>query len=640
MSLFCRKWAMVFLLASFMHGAALAQKMPPPVDVSGKEPVKYVGSAQTDRHFYHGGLRHAVGVHRYQVVRANRSNPPEGGKTGWTYSHAPMLCYWNERFYLQYLSCFKEEHNPPSRTMLVTSKDGRRWSPPEVVFPVYNLPEIRYKEYHIPRGTPAMMHQRMGFYVAPGGRLLTVGFYSFCPTPRIGPNLGQGLGRVVREVYKDGILGPVYFIRYNEGAGWNESTTDYPFYTASGDQGFIGACEDLLADRLITLQWWEMEQFGDDFYTLDPGDLVTKALCYYHRPDGVVVALWKHQLSALSPDEGETWTPIGRNRTLMTCGAKVWGQRTGDGRYALVYNHSATRRNRFPMVVMTGEDGYAFDNMLCLHGEVSPIRYQGIHKNIGTQYVRGIVEGNGNPPGSAMWNTYSMNKEDIWVSRTRVPIEGTVDRQVNQDFEQAESEADLALWNLHVPVWAPVMIATDPYDAGNRCLALKDEDPYEYALAERAFPESRQVTIRFRANMQEIGHALLEAEVHSRTGRRVLRLRFDPDWLSLDLLKVEIDPLRIDTGRWYAVTLRLDCAKGLYDLALDGEWVKRDVPFAEDVETVERIVFRTGSWRADVRQYVLNGAPGNPGLYMEDLPGADRKVPLSLFYIDDVKTGN
>jgi len=42
------------------------------------------------------------------------------------------------------------------------------------------------------------------------------------------------------------------------------------------------------------------------------------------------------------------------------------------------------------------------------------MRFSGIFKNLGPQYVRGIEEGNGNPPGLHLWNTYSMNKEDIW----------------------------------------------------------------------------------------------------------------------------------------------------------------------------------------------------------------------------------
>jgi hypothetical protein len=77
-----------------------------------------------------------------------------------------------------------------------------------------------------------------------------------------------------------------------------------------------------------------------------------------------------------------------------------------------------------------------------------------------------------------------------------------------------------------------------------------------------------------------------------------------------------------------------------YDLSLNNEWVKKQVPFAEQMDTVERLVFRTGSWRSDVRPLILDGEPGNPGLYMEDLPGADQKAAMSLYYIDDVKTVN
>ena len=57
----------------------------------------------------------------------------------------------------------------------------------------------------------------------------------------------------------------------------------------------------------------------------------------------------------------------------------------------------------------------------------------------GQQYIRGIEEGNGDPPGDYLWNTYSMNKEDLWVTRTQLPIRGTVDEHVNEDFEAANS---------------------------------------------------------------------------------------------------------------------------------------------------------------------------------------------------------
>jgi len=523
-----------------------------------------------------------------------------------------------------------------------------------VVFPEYDLPEIKTEEGVIPAGTKAVMHQRMGFYVAPNGRFLTLAFYGYCATPRNSPNAGNGLGRVVREIREDGSFGPIYFIRYNRHAGFNESNTAYPYYKTSPDKGFVEACEALLADKLITLQWWEEDRGQDGFFVIDPGDVenaayfsasVTtskgagKAFCYYHRPDGMVVGLWKNQYSALSPDNGKSWTKIALSKTLWTCGAKVWAQRTDDGRYALVHNHSATRRNRFPMIVITGSDGHIFDDMLCVRGEVPPKRYQGIHKNTGPQYYRGIVEGNGNPPGDDMWVTYSVNKEDIWVARMRVPITGVVTMPVNDTFEQGVAALDS--WNLYSLKWAPVELVSEK-GRDNRCLQLLDEEPYDYALAERIFPKSRKTAIRFRFNAVEIaqGHAL-EVEVQDQQGTRPLRLRIDKDWLGMDHKHVGVPPARIQTGRWYSVELKVDCGSQRYDVLLDGAPIANGIPFAEATESVERIVFRTGPYRGFVPPEIAEAGMPNPaGLESEDLPGADVKAPVCRYLLDDVRVFN
>jgi hypothetical protein len=318
--------------------------------------------------------------------------------------------------------------------------------------------------------------------------------------------------------------------------------------------------------------------------------------------------------------------------------AKTWGQRTKDGRYALVYPHALNRRNRFPLIVMTGDDGHTFDNMLLVHGELSPLRFRGIHKNLGQQYIRGIEEGNGDPPGDYLWNTYSMNKEDLWVTRTRLPITGTVDEHIHEDFEAAETPADLALWNLHMPQWAPAAIVRDPANPANKVLELRDEDPYEYLVVDRAFPESRRVLIEFRLRPVLIGHAQLEFEVHDRHNTRPLSLRFQPEWLVMDLLKLDPRPIPIRPNRWYALSLRIDCETQTYAVGVDGEWVRTGLAFAQPVESVERLVWRTGAWRADVRQAIIEREPRQTGDYVEDLPGADQRVALSVYLLDDVKT--
>ena len=625
-----------------------AAKMPPSVAESAAEPIRYVGKEQPDPAYFDGRLPQAVGVHAYQALRANRTQPPEGGLLGWTYNHAPMLSYWKGRFWLQYLSNAKEEHNPPARTLVASSVDGITWTSPQVVFPEITLPAIKpptryfdnaYQVPDVPAGTGAIMHQRMGWYVAPDGRQLTSAFYSYCPSVRWGPNRGHGIGRVVREVFADGTFGPIYFIRFNREAGWDEkNSTWFPFYQSSPDKGFVAACDALLADKLMVQQWWEEDRQKDGFFALNPpAGVEPKAFMWYVRPDGVTVGVWKKH-AALSPDGGRTWTPIVTSPTLWDVNGKVWAQRTSDGRYALSHTQSFTRRNRFPLVAMTGDDGRDFDHMLVVHGETSPMRFQGINKNIGPNYMRGIEPGNGNPPGDRLWLTYSMNKEDMWVTNVRVPITGTVDQQVAEDFNTSATGGDLALWNIHSPQWAPVAVTADPLDPRNRVLELRDRDPWDYAKAFRMFPAASRVAVEFRAMLVRPGATRMEIEVQGARGERGLRLSIDPEWVTFDLLKLETDRARWATGRWHAVRLEIDATKGTYDCVLDGRKVATGLALQDNVKSVQRLEFRTGAWRQSVPHDIQGSEPGSPGSYREDLPGADQPVGESVFVVDDVRT--
>jgi hypothetical protein len=144
------------------------------------EPVRYIGGQTVDPSVHEGRLRYAIGTENRQTMRANRTHPEYADGYGWTYNHASNLCYWNNTFYQQYLSNPADEHVAPGQTLIVKSKDGRHWEKPEVVFPPYKAPE----GVKIPAGYHGyMMHQRMGFYVAPDGRLLVIAFYGHTDDP-------------------------------------------------------------------------------------------------------------------------------------------------------------------------------------------------------------------------------------------------------------------------------------------------------------------------------------------------------------------------------------------------------------------------------------------------------------------------
>lgn len=62
---------------------------------------------------------------------------------------------------------------------------------------------------------------------------------------------------------------------------------------------------------------------------------------------------------------------------------------------------------------------------------------------------------NGIPEDGDLWLSYSVNKEDMWVSRIQVPVQLEATAHAKDDFSQAEKLADLTDWNLYSPLWAP-----------------------------------------------------------------------------------------------------------------------------------------------------------------------------------------
>ncbi len=582
------------------------------------EPVRVINDG-IDLTTHDGRLRPALGVETIQVMRANRTHPETADNYGWTYNHAPMLAYWNGKFYLEYLSNPFGEHLAPGQTLVATSGDGRTWDMPKQVFPIYLL---RPGPIGSIESGMAMMHQRMGFYVAPNGRLLVLGFYGHAPNVmREG-----GLGRVVREAYKDGSYGPIYFIRYSVTGKQNETTaTGYPFYTRSGDLGFVEACAALLGDKLKTIQWWDEDPSQDGFYTVKGHE----AASVYHRKDGAVVALWKASWAALSSDEGKSWSEPVRAPSIVTDGAKVWGQRTKDGRYAIVYNPANDGSHRWPLAVATGADGIVFENLVLIDGEVAPRRYTGRAKDFGLQYVRGIAEGNGAPPGSDLWVTYSGNKEDMWVSRVPVPVRYKVEGPVKDNFDQLEVGAKVPDWNLYRPKWAPVGVVAFP-SASNKSLQLEDRDPYNYAKAVRVFAEAKAVHLGFKVYPRQNSAGQLEIEVLDQSSHRPVRVIFGEDGhvhAANGGALVEAGPYQANT--WYRVDLAVDAAAGKYDLSVDGKVVVRQAAFAEPATTVERLSFRTGAFRTEPMRATDRYEGG-------DVPDAGEPGSLAVFNLDDV----
>ncbi|HKM17803.1 MAG TPA: six-hairpin glycosidase [Limnochordia bacterium] len=591
------------------------------------DPIRYIGSEKADIRFYDGALRHAVGAKHYQVVRANREYPEAQEGYGWTYNHAPMLCWWNDHFWIEYLSNPVSEHKPSSHTLLAWSRDGENWEKPVVVFPQYVLPQGVYtgpKKELLKAGDTAIMHQRMGFYVTQDGRLLVLGFYGISPEVRTSPNNGYGIARVVREVYKEFTFSPIYVIRYNEHGGFKPADVAFPFYQTSSDPGFVKACDELLGNKLVIRQWWEEQRFDVELFP-QPS---RQAFCWYTLPDQRVVGLYKHALANFSSDGGKTWSEFCKCHSIETSTGKIWGERTSDGRYALIYNPSTDSMHRWPLAAATSDDGINFDDLLALTIHVPPTRYAGWAKNLGPQYVRGICEGYPKPGGGHLWLTYSMNKEDIWVCKVPVPITGVERDPVDEDF----TDPALPKWNIYAPKWCRVYACRE-----HQRLVITDSDPYDQAIAERVFPESAVVTVRTRVIAQSIGLAGLYVDLADRRSSVPVRLVFKHD----QHLYIKSNGVYNDVGRFaldqvYDLAIKADCALNQFSVAVETNGhrlVDKACKFNASVHSIERLVFHTKQ-RVNYYDLEANGKDGS----MPDLPGAGRRSQETRFCIAMVKT--
>jgi len=493
----------------------------------------------------------------------------------------------------------------------------------------------------------------MNWYVSPDGRLIACGYYGMPDTP----NDGRGIGRAVREVKGPGNYGPIYWVRYNKYQGCGpDNSPHYPYYKEAPDKGFVKAIDALLANKLMVQQWYEEDQDTSAglFSYVPSRTRYGKAFDWYYLPDNRIVGMWKWKKMVVA----NKWEPgqisqQGQGKDIYYGGAKIWGQKLSDGRYALVYNPVENTTWRHPLSVTTSADGMNFDTyFLNVHGETPLMRFGGANKDGGgAQYVRGIVPGNGTPPDGAMWLTYSSNKEDIFVARVPVPIRGTVDDDVSDNFDNMKPGGIVTNWNIYTGVWNPAEVVSDN---GNNVLRLKDKDPYDYANAVRVFPETTKAQVSFELRPEQVGRDNLEIEIQNYKGQRPVRIIIDGKKGKVTANKGESisDVASLTAGKWLKVDIDVDTSAGTYDLKLDGKNVVSGGAFAEKLDntgdpykskftipTVERIVFRTGTWR--MKDFSRYGFGANDYRKNEpDLAGADEAVDNAVFDIDNFRAAS
>jgi hypothetical protein len=524
-----------------------------------------------------GGLKPVVGVQNVQVFRACSGKPEIADGDGWTYAHHQDLAVWKGRLYAAWAMAPKDEDVPPNKVVYATSTNGLDWSAPTDLFPREHAWATRFY-----------------FYRASNGRML-----AFSAAKPESGELTEASKKVllVREITADHHLGKVFTLVC-------PVPGQPPSFETATDAGFVAACHEAAGNNLLLEQQDYGVFLGDRRMPWHANPDLNKvgfwkfgkALCFYHRQDGALVGLSKMGYATLSEDAGKTWSKPVQPPSLFAGSAKIWGQKTADGRFALAYNPDPGRGKRYPLAIVHGDDGREFRDMRVVQGELPRLRYPGKYKDLGAQYMRGLAEwaDDGSfADKQAMWLVHSMNKEDIWMARIPLPIKVDETEFVTDDFARTTPGAVVPGWNLYSPKWAPASVVEN---AGKRCLELRDGDPFDYARAVRVFPESAKIRTELDLTPAQ-ANARLEIELCDAASHRPIRVMLtETGLLQAADGKNVVELGKYTAGEKLSVIIASDMAASSYTVQVNGGEARK-LAIAEAATTLQRLSLRTGVWR-------------------------------------------
>jgi hypothetical protein len=319
---------------------------------------------------------------RISVIKARE------GVTG--FNHHPCLVHFDGRFFAGWNTGERDEDAIGQRVQFATSENGLKWSEP------VDLTE-RPERFRYTAG---------GFWIRDGELLALASRRS----GRDGPDTGDDnplLG--FRWKAKEKKFGPPFVIAKNFFPNNVPQLTPDREWLMLGKSAARSARGMMMAKGGVSpVDIWTMGPLPDAQGGMEEAE-------WYTLPDRSLVAQFRggrdlHRVIRLhSTDDGKTWSkPIVTD--FPEAASRHHTIRLRDGTYALFINPHVSAY-RVPLTVAFSHDGIAYDHFANLRMEQTNRRYSGHAKAPGYQYVRAIEH------ERHIWAIYSVNKEDIEISR-------------------------------------------------------------------------------------------------------------------------------------------------------------------------------------------------------------------------------
>ncbi len=349
------------------------------------------------------------------------------------YNHHAQIGHSQGTFFASWSNQEWGEDGPGQRVLCSLSKNGEKWLPPFVCLP--SMGGMRKPE----RSGRVLTAEA---WVVVEGKMYVVGGVNDKPGPTHKIEAGYettasgqkrmlatsfggrvGWGRVARSVAQDGDMGPIFWLVDDPPA----PIEGFPQYPDAQNPQFHRVARQInhyLANPLH-MPAWDFLNHTDSPLAADNHKMWEPTA--YRRQDGVIVKLSRGIHSdwiyvSLSKDGGKTWTTNVRTNIPNSPSKAVAGT-LPNGEIYLIGNQIRTSQSRNPLVISLSPDGKTFNWAAAIRHGIPPLRYPGDAKNRGFQYPSAMVV------GKSLWVIYSINKEDIAISR--IPLSELPSPKVN-----------------------------------------------------------------------------------------------------------------------------------------------------------------------------------------------------------------
>ncbi len=341
---------------------------------------------------------------------------PETG----TWNHHPYVTYFKGVLFANWDTHAKDENASGQHGVFCCSTDGgKTWSPVEQLFPplAENAPaSAPYEATRFQTSYGFVMVDDVLYAVT------DVADWQRADAKKMKPRIK--IGRLARSVDPDGTMGEIFWLLPQA----PKPVRGFPAYPA-GNPAIVAKLNTYFRQPGQEPQLdFGMKTHPDS----DDENGMAEPAPAWQLADGTWVKLYRDNGSkhartlreeeasksrrnyvAFSFDDGKSWTTPTRTTFPDACARSNAGK-IPDGQVYVINNvlPLATKKGgRSLLAISLSKDGLNFDRMAVIRFLPSERRYEGRSKSVGFAYPHSVVVGN------RLWVIYSVNKEDIQISR-------------------------------------------------------------------------------------------------------------------------------------------------------------------------------------------------------------------------------